>query len=48
MVAAAADLKFALDDVVADFRKVHPELDVKVTYGSSGALYSQIDNGAPF
>jgi molybdate transport system substrate-binding protein len=48
MVAAAADLKFALDDVVADFRKDHPEHDVKVTYGSSGVLYSQIDNGAPF
>ena len=48
MVAAAADLKFALDDVLVDFRKDNPEHDVKVTYGSSGVLFSQIDNGAPF
>jgi molybdate transport system substrate-binding protein len=34
--------------VLAEFRKVHPEHQLQVTYGSSGVLYSQIDNGAPF
>jgi molybdate transport system substrate-binding protein len=48
LIAAAADLKFALDDVLAEFRKAHPEHDAKPTYGSSGTLFAQIDNGAPF
>ena len=48
LIAAAADLKFALDDVLAEFSKTHPELEPKVTYGSSGTLFQQIENGAPF
>lgn len=48
LIAAAADLKFALDDVLVEFRKAHPEHDAKPTYGSSGTLFAQIDNGAPF
>jgi molybdate transport system substrate-binding protein len=48
LIAAAADLKFALDDVLVEFRKAHPEFDTKATYGSSGTLLAQIDNGAPF
>lgn len=48
LVAAAADLKFALDELLTDFRKAHPSLDVKPSYGSSGTLFAQIDNGAPF
>lgn len=48
IVAAAADLKFALDEVLAAFAKAHPEHEAKVTYGSSGTLFAQIDNGAPF
>ncbi|MEP7132074.1 MAG: molybdate ABC transporter substrate-binding protein [Acidobacteriota bacterium] len=47
-VAAAADLKFALDEVTAAFRGVRPEVDVAVTYGSSGNFYSQLANRAPF
>jgi molybdate transport system substrate-binding protein len=47
-VAAAADLKFALDAVVPQFRKSHPDVDVKVTYGSSGSFFAQIESGAPF
>ena len=47
-VAAAADLKFALDEIVALFRKSHADVDVEVTYGSSGRLYSQLANRAPF
>ncbi len=48
LIAAAADLKFALDDVLGEFRKAHPEHDAKPTYGSSGTLFAQLDNGAPF
>jgi molybdate transport system substrate-binding protein len=47
-VAAAADLKFALDDVVAGFEKAHPDVNVKVTYGSSGNFFAQLNNRAPF
>jgi len=47
-VAAAADLQFALPEIVADFRRLHPEVAVSVTYGSSGNFYSQLVNRAPF
>ena len=47
-VAAAANLKFALDAGVSEFRKSHPDIDVKVTYGSSGNFVAQIENAAPF
>ena len=47
-VAAAADLKFALDEVVAKYRQVHPGVVVSVNYGSSGMFYTQLVNGAPF
>jgi molybdate transport system substrate-binding protein len=48
LVAAAADLKFALDEIIAEFKKAHPEFAPEPTYGSSGTLFAQIDNGAPF
>lgn len=47
-VAAAADLKFALDELAGAFGKAHPDIAVSVTYGSSGNFLSQIQNGAPF
>ena len=47
-VAAASDLRFALDEIAASFRQDHPDLPVDVVYGSSGAFYTQIRNGAPF
>ncbi len=47
-IAAAADLKFALDDVVAGYRAKAPATQVLVTYGSSGNFFAQISNGAPF
>lgn len=47
-VAAAADLQFALATVAEEFRATHPDIDVKITYGSSGNFYSQITNHAPF
>lgn len=46
-VAAASDLQFAFQDVAARFEKStgHP---VKLTFGSSGNFFAQIQNGAPF
>jgi molybdate transport system substrate-binding protein len=47
-VAAAADLRFALDELATQFRAAHPEVDLAITYGSSGNFFAQIQNGAPF
>lgn len=47
-VAAAADLKFALEECVTAFRKENPGTEVKVVYGSSGNIFAQITNGAPY
>jgi molybdate transport system substrate-binding protein len=47
-IAAAADLRFALDEVTRDFRVSHPDVEAQVAYGSSGNFYSQIQSRAPF
>jgi len=47
LVAAASDLQFALDEIVARFER-DTGLDVRVTYGSSGNFARQIEQGAPF
>jgi molybdate transport system substrate-binding protein len=47
-IAAAADLRFALDAVIVDYRQAHPQDVIEVTYGSSGKLLTQIEQGAPF
>jgi molybdate transport system substrate-binding protein len=47
-IAAASDLRFGLDEIVARLRQVQPALDVQVTYGSSGTFFAQLVNGAPF
>ncbi len=48
VVAAAADLKFALDEIIARFRSRRPEITVTASYGSSGNFYAQLSNRAPF
>ncbi len=47
-VAAAADLKFAMDEIVAIFNKSHTGNEVEVVYGSSGKFFTQIQQDAPF
>jgi molybdate transport system substrate-binding protein len=47
-VAAAADLRFAFDELTAQYQTNHPTVVVNVTYGSSGNLYAQLQNNAPF
>jgi molybdate transport system substrate-binding protein len=46
-VAAAADLSSALQEVAADYEK-RTGVVVKLSFGASGALTQQIQNGAPF
>jgi molybdate transport system substrate-binding protein len=47
-IAAASDLRYALDELVNVFREAQPDIGVSVSYGSSGNFYAQLANGAPF
>lgn len=47
-IAAAADLKFAMDDIVTTFKKTYPGNELDVIYGSSGKFHTQIQQGAPY
>ncbi len=46
-VAAAADLKFALEEIAKNYKSERGK-DIKLVFGSSGLLWQQIKNGAPF
>jgi molybdate transport system substrate-binding protein len=46
-VAAAADLKFAMEELAKEFEN-RTGAKVDVSYGSSGNFFSQLQNGAPF
>lgn len=43
-IAAAADLKFAMDSIVTLYKVQNPETGIEVTYGSSGKFFEQISN----
>jgi molybdate transport system substrate-binding protein len=47
-IAAAADLKFAMDEIVMTFKNDNPAEEVEVIYGSSGKFHTQIRQGAPY
>lgn len=47
-VAAAANLKFVMEEIKAQYQKENPKSKVDITYGSSGSLVQQILNGANF
>ena len=47
-VAAAADLKFAMDEIVVAFEKANPSDQVEVVYGSSGKFHTQVRQNAPY
>jgi molybdate transport system substrate-binding protein len=47
-VAAATDLKFALEELMKEFRQQRPDIRVQITYGSSGKFYPQLSNRAPY
>ena len=47
-IAAAADLKFAMDEIVVAFKKSNASDEVDVIYGSSGKFHTQIQQAAPY
>ncbi len=47
-IAAAADLRFALEDIAEIYREQHPDHAFEIIYGSSGKMTTQIMNGAPY
>jgi molybdate transport system substrate-binding protein len=47
-VAAAADLKFAMDEIATTFKKANASDEVEIVYGSSGKFHTQIQQGAPY
>jgi molybdate transport system substrate-binding protein len=46
-IAAASDLNFAFKEIVAEYEKATGDR-VRLSLGSSGNFYAQIQNGAPF
>lgn len=46
-IAAASDLNFAIKDLITEYEKATGN-HVKLSLGSSGNFYAQIQNGAPF
>ena len=47
-IAAAADLRYALEEITVQLKQIQPNLDLQVAYGSSGTFFAQLVNGAPF
>ncbi len=47
-VAAASDLRFALEEALLPFRSAQLGATIDVVYGASGKLAAQLRNGAPF
>ena len=47
-VAAAANLRYVLEEIKGEYQKENPQSKINITYGSSGNLVQQIINGAAF
>lgn len=47
-IAVAANVSYAIEDLIKEFNKQNPGTKVRVTLGSSGKLTAQIKNGAPY
>lgn len=47
-IAAAANLRFILEEIKAKYEKLNPKINIVLNMGSSGALSQQITNGADF
>lgn len=48
LIAAAADLRFAMEEMTARYKAEAGGGDVRFSYGSSGNFYTQLTQGAPF
>jgi molybdate transport system substrate-binding protein len=47
-IAAASSLQFALNEIIDEYRQTNKAVSIQIVYGSSGNLYRQIVQGAPF
>uniref|UniRef100_UPI004047F588 molybdate ABC transporter substrate-binding protein n=1 Tax=Aliarcobacter sp. TaxID=2321116 RepID=UPI004047F588 len=47
-IAVAANVSYAIKELIKEFNKTNPHIQVVVTLGSSGKLTAQIKNGAPY
>ncbi|MDY0238719.1 MAG: molybdate ABC transporter substrate-binding protein [Campylobacterales bacterium] len=47
-LAVAANVAFAMDELIVEFNKTHPNVKIEPTFSSSGKLVAQIKNGAPY
>jgi molybdate transport system substrate-binding protein len=47
VVSAAASLTNAFNDLKAEFERINPDVGITPNYASSGALFRQIEQGAP-
>lgn len=47
-IAAASDLRYALEEISSLFRQQHSAVQLNIVYGASGKLSTQIRHGAPF
>ncbi len=47
-VAAAANLRYVMEDIKAAYLKLNPKAKINLTFGGSGTLVQQIANGAAF
>ncbi len=47
-LALAANVSYAIDDLIKEFNKTNPNIKVNIIIGSSGKLSYQIANNAPF
>ncbi len=46
-ISAAASLKEVMAEIETEFKKEYPNINLTFTYGSSGSLQKQIEQGAP-
>ncbi|RBQ28619.1 molybdate ABC transporter substrate-binding protein [Aliarcobacter vitoriensis] len=47
-IAVAANVSYAINDLIAEFNKTNPNTKIEVVLGASGKFTAQIQNGAPF
>ena len=47
-VAVAANMSYVMPSIIQSFHKIYPDIGVQIVLGSSGKLFAQIKNAAPF
>ncbi len=47
-VAAASDLRYALEEIMKLYQSENPRTQINVSFGSSGNAFQQILRGAPY